>query len=96
MVIVDMAVKAGLVDVKTSNEGGLPVEDVVDLALKRMIDVSNEAPAPIRDQAHAFRENLRDILTFYIKMGIAQDRATLCHRLRNAGQSELAEHLRSL
>ena len=39
---------------------------------------------------------IRDILTFYIKMGISQDRATLCYKLRNAGQFEIAEHLRSL
>ena len=96
MLTIDASAKTGIVDVVTSDKGGFPVEKVVEMSLNKLIAVSNEAPAPIRDQAHAFRENLRDILTFYIKMGIAQDRATLCHRLRNAGQSELAEHLRSL
>ena len=96
MFTVDASIDAGLVDVKTSNNGGLPLEDVVELALKRLIEVSDEAPAPIRDQAYAFRANVRDILTFYIKMGISQDRATLCYKLRNDGQFELSAHLRSL
>jgi hypothetical protein len=96
MFTVDASIETGVVEVITSNNGGLSVEDVVEMALSKLIHVSEEAPPPIRDQAFAFKSNLRDILEFYIKMAIQQDRATLCHKLRDAGHSDLANHLRSL
>lgn len=96
MFTVDARIEAGIVDVATSDNGGLPLEKVVDMALCKLIHVSEEAPPPIRDQAFAFKSNLREILEFYITMAIQQDRATLCHKLRNMGRSDLANHLRSL
>ena len=96
MFTVDASIETGMVEVITSNNGGLSVEDVVDMALRKLIHVSEEAAPPIRDQAFAFKLNLRDILEFYIKMAVQQDRATLCHKLRDAGHSDLADHLRSL
>jgi hypothetical protein len=96
MFTVGASIETGVVEVLTSNNGGLPVEDVVDMALSKLIHVSEEAAPPIRDQAFAFKSNLRDILEFYIKMAIQQDRATLCHKLRYTGNFDLADHLRSL
>ena len=92
----DASIETGVVEVITSNKGGLSVENVVEMALSKLMHVSEEAAPPIRDQAFAFKSNLRDILEFYIKMAVQQDRATLCHKLRDAGHSDLADHLRSL
>ena len=96
MLTIDASAKTGIVDVVTSDNGGFPLEKVVDMALNKLINVSAGAPAPIRDQAFAFKSNLRDILEFYIKMAVEQDRATVCYKLRKLGHSDLANHLRSL
>ena len=96
MLTIDASAKTGIVDVVTSDNGGFPLEKVVDMALNKLINVSEGAPAPIRDQAFAFKSNLREVLDFYIKMAIEQDRATLCYKLRKSGHSDLANHLRSL
>ncbi len=96
MLTIDASAKTGMVDVVTSDNGGFPLEKVVDMALNKLINVSEEAPAPIRDQAFAFKSNLREVLDFYIKMAVEQDRATLCYKLRKSGHSDLANHLRSL
>ena len=96
MLTIDASAKPGIVDVVTSDNGGFPLEKVVDMALNKLINVSAGAPAPIRDQAFAFKSNLREVLDFYIKMAIEQDRATLCYKLRKSGHSDLANHLGSL
>ncbi len=55
MFTVDASANTGIVDVVTSDNGGFPLEKVVDMALNKLINVSKEAPAPIRDKDFAFK-----------------------------------------
>lgn len=79
------------VNIVTSNNGGLDLEQIAELAVDKIVYVSDYAPAPIQEQAHAFRKNVKSVLMFYLNMSAEQERATICNKIRDAGQSSLAD-----
>jgi|19_taG_2_1085344.scaffolds.fasta_scaffold53201_2 hypothetical protein len=96
MLSVDAGATVGAAVAKTTENGGFTPEQVAEMALEKIIHVSDGTVAPLRDQAHAFRQYIRDTLLFYMKFAIEQDRATVCANLRKAGYDELAKQLRSI
>jgi len=87
---------AGVVSVHTTAGRGFSPEEVAERCLSKIMSVSDSAPPAIRDQAHAFQENLRSVLVFYMKEAIKSDRTTVCNALLDAGQKDLAEMIRRL
>jgi len=68
----------------------MTTEEWAQLAVERMISVSNEAPAPIREQALAYRDNIHALILHYMRQAIFSDRATLSHRMRDSGHPDIA------
>ena len=87
---------AGEVSVVTSDNGGLETDQIVELAMDKLLKVSETAPPAIRDQAEAFREQLRALLTYYINIARREERATICHILSREGQDVLADAIRRM
>lgn len=85
-----------LFDVKTTENRGHTPEEVAELCVNRLISVADDSHPLIQAQARAFREQMFAVVTHYIKMGVEQDRATLCETLRQSGQGSLAEQIRRL
>lgn len=85
-----------LVSVLTTQNRGMTPEEVVDLAMDKIIAVSDTAPKEIADQARAFSNNLRSVVLYYMKQAIASDRTTVYNALKDAGHPELAELIRRL
>jgi hypothetical protein len=83
----------GSVAVLTTNNRGFTPEEVAERALDKIIYVGGNSHPVIRDQAEAFRENIRQILIFYMNEAIKSDRTTVAARLRDAGHSELIKLL---
>ena len=96
MLAVDAGITLGEAVVNTSENGGLSAELVAEMAGEKIIHVADGTIAPLRDQAHAFKENIQAILRYYMKFAIEQDRATVCAELRKAGYDDLAKHFRSI
>lgn len=96
MFTAELKMQPGTVGVVTSNHGGHSPEQVAELCVDRIISISEGAHPALRDQAHAFRDQLLKIVAHYIKMGAQQDRATVCAKLREAGFGDLADQLRRL
>ena len=96
MLAVDAGVTVGEVIVKTTNKGGFTPEQVAEMAVEKIIHVSDGTVAPLRDQAHAFKGHIEAILCHYMKFAIEQDRATVCAELRKAVYDDLAKHFRSI
>ena len=96
MLAVDAGVTVGEVIVKTTNKGGFTPEQVAEMAVEKIIHVSDGTVAPLRDQAHAFKGHIEANLCHYMKFAIEQERATLCAELRKAGYDDLAKHFRSI
>lgn len=83
----------GSVMVNTTSNRGLNAEEVAERAVERIISVGQNSHPAIRDQAQAFKQHIQSVVTFYIKEGIKNDRATIAIRLREAGHPELTKLL---
>ena len=86
----------GSVVVKTTSGVGFSPEHWADRALERIVHVSGESDSPIRMQAEAFRESVREVLVYYIKQAIKSDRTTLFNEFKNQNHADMAEILRTL
>lgn len=80
-------------DVKTftTSGRGLNVEELADMALRKLIHIADTAPPELREQAHQFKERIRDVLIRYMRQAITSDRTTLYNDLKRAGFPEVAE-----
>jgi hypothetical protein len=83
----------GSVVVMTTKDRGFTPEEVAERALDKIIYVGGNCHPAIRDQAEAFRENIRQILVFYMNEAIKSDRTTIAAILREAGHPELIKLL---
>ena len=81
----------GAVNIITSDEGGLSNDQIADMFASKLLYVSNEAPEPIRLQAEAFKDRIRYLAQYYIELAKKEERASICAKVREAGQLELAK-----
>lgn len=90
---VESTVLEGGITVQTVSGRGFTPEEIAERALNRIISVGSETHPAIRDQAVAFRENIRQVLVKSMKDAIQSDRTTLANRLNQAGHPELVKLL---
>jgi len=85
--------EVGTVLIHTVSHRGFTPEELAEQALNKIIYVGDQSHPAIRDQANAYRENIRGVLTFYMKRAIQSNNTTLANRLREAGHPELVKLL---
>ena len=88
--------KMGSVNVVTSDKGGLTNEQVADLAVDKIVSISDQAPEHIRQQANQFKEHVKKVLYNYLLLARREERASIVHILRSNGQKELADYIRRI
>ena len=81
----------GAVNIVTSENGGLSNDQIAEMLASKLIYISDDAPEPIRLQAEAFRDKVRNLAQYYIELARKEERASICAKVREAGQIELAE-----
>ena len=86
----------GDVGVFTSTNRGHSAEEMAEMALNKIMLVSDDAPPVIRDQAIAHRDKLKDVLIFYLKRMAQSERPTIWAQMRQQGHDDLAEIIRRL
>ena len=91
-----VTISPGIVEVQTTQHRGFTPEDVADRCLTKLLNVSDTAPSVIRDQAIAYKENMRAVIVFYMKEAVQSDRTTVGNALLDAGHKDLAEMIRRL
>jgi hypothetical protein len=79
----------------TTNRGHSP-EEMAEMAMNKIMSVSRDAPPVIRDQALAHRDNLKDVLIFYMNKMAQSERTTIWALLKKQGHDDLAEIIRRL
>jgi hypothetical protein len=62
--------------------------------LEKIVRISDSAPPVIKNQALAFKKELRFVLVHYMQEAIKSDRTTVYNALLQAGQKDLAEAIR--
>ena len=80
----------GSVNIMTSENGGLSNDQIAEMLANKLIFISDDAPEPIRLQAEAFRDRVRNMAQYYIELARKEERASICAKVREAGQMELA------
>ncbi len=88
---VNGAAEVGEVRAFGTNNRGLNVEELAELALRKLIYIADTAHPDLREQANQFRERIRYVLIRYMHQAIKSDRTTLWNELRGAGFPEVAE-----
>lgn len=91
MLSVESGAHPGDVRAFTTSGRGLNVEELADMAMRKLIHVADTAPPDLREQANQFKENIRRLLIQYMHQAIKSDRTTLYNNLRGAGFSEVAD-----
>lgn len=94
MLSVQAGVDIGSVQVMTTQGRGFTPEEIAERALDKIIYVGKDANPLIKDQAEAFRENIRHVLVHYLKEAVQSDRTTIANRLREVGHPELINLLK--
>jgi hypothetical protein len=89
--ITELETAVGTVQIMTTNGGGFSAEDLAERSLNQIINVGDNAPPVIADQARAFRENLREVLVYYMNEAMRSRNVTLASKFVNAGFPELVK-----
>ena len=96
MFSLDSETEVGNLSVTTTNHRGHTVDEVAEMATNRLVSISDTAPAPIRAQAHAFKEACKKVITYYMNEAIKNHVCTICNELEKQGQKDLANIIRRL
>jgi len=78
--------------VMVSGRGFTP-EEVAEMALDKIIYIGASANPVLRQQAEAYKDQLRVVLVQYMKQAVASHNTTLINRFTKAGHPELVKLL---
>lgn len=82
--------------VKTTHERGFTVEEIAEDLLNKLIFISGESHPVIREQAIAFKDQIRPVIIHYMKQAVRSDRTTLAAQLSKQGHEDMADIIRRL
>jgi regulator of protease activity HflC (stomatin/prohibitin superfamily) len=90
MQAIDPTVVLGRPRVTASPPGGFTAEQWADLVTDRLVSIAETTAGPAREQALAFRAQLRASLVRAFSDALTQQRAGIAHALEAVGQREAA------
>lgn len=93
MMSVQSPAVVGVVQVETTNNRGWSVEELAMRAADKIIYVGDQSHPAVREQARAFKDNVRAVVLFYLQEAVQQDRLTVANRLRESGHPDLVHLL---
>jgi hypothetical protein len=93
MITPSLPMSAGSVFVHTTQARGWTPEELASRAADKIIYVGDQSHPAVQVQARAFKESVKQVVAFYLKEAVEQDRATIAVRLREAGHPDLVHLL---
>jgi hypothetical protein len=93
MMTAPLPVNGGSVFVETTQARGWTPEELASRAADKIIYVGDQSHPVVQAQARAFKENVKQVVAFYLREAVEQDRATTALRLREAGHPDLVHLL---
>jgi len=88
--------EVGTLGVTTTDHRGHTIEEIAEMAINKIISISKTAPAPIREQAHVFKETCKKVITYYMQEAVNNHMCTIGNQLEKQGQKDLANIIRRL
>ena len=79
----------GNVMVATTEGRGSTPEEIAERALDKIIYIGSQTHPAIREQAEAFKGNIRQVLTHYMHEAVRSHNVTLVNKFKRAGHPEL-------
>ncbi len=79
----------GNVMVMATEGRGFTPEEIAERALDKIIYVGSHTHPAIRDQAEAFKDNIRQVLVQYMHEAVRSHNVTLVNKFKQAGHPEL-------
>lgn len=89
MITPSLPTSVGSVLVQTTHARGWTPEELATRAADKIIYVGDQSHPAVQAQARAFKESVKQVVAFYLKEAVEQDRATISMRLREAGHPDL-------
>ena len=86
----------GQVGVTTTNNKGHDPEFWATQATKKICDISDNAPAHIKQQALAFQNQVYTVILYTIKNAIKSQNTTYSNLLKEQGHEDMAKILKEL
>ena len=86
----------GQVGITTTNNKGHDPEFWATQATKKICDISDNAPAHIKQQALAFQNQVYTVILYTIKNAIKSQNTTNANLLEKQGHSDMAKILKEL
>ena len=74
---------------------GFTPEELAEQALNKIVSVGGNCHPVIRDQAEAFKDQIRGVLVHYMRQAVRSNHTTLANKFRAAGHPELVKLLES-
>ena len=96
MLQVDLEASVGTLGVETTHYRGHTPEEWAKMAANRIVSISNTAPDPLRQQAHAFKEQVEVLLADYMHKAVDSHMCTVGNFLEQPGHGDMAAILRRL
>jgi hypothetical protein len=84
-----MSGAVGNVMVHTVSGRGFTPEEIAERALDKIVYVGSQSHPAIREQAEAFKDNIRKVLVFYMHEAVRAEHTTIANKLTEAGYPEL-------
>ena len=84
------------VDIQTTDNRGQTPEEVAKRCVNKLIGISNNAHPAIKEQAHAYRNEMEKIIAIYMRQAIKSDRTTVYNAIKDSGNPKLAEYIRRM
>ena len=88
--------EVGNLGVTTTDNRGHTIEEIAEMAINKIISISDKAPAPIREQAHVFKETCKKVIAYYMQEAVNNHMCTIGNQLEKQGQKDLANIIRRL
>ena len=96
MFSLNSATEVGTLVVTTTEHRGHTIEEIAEMAINKIISISDQAPAPIRVQAHVFKETCKKVIAYYMQEAVNNHMCTIGNQLEKQGQKDLANIIRRL
>jgi|TARA_R110000851_G_scaffold211008_1_gene363508 hypothetical protein len=86
----------GSVEVRSTNNRGFTPEETAELCSNKLMYVSEQAPPEIKEQAIAYKKEMTNVISTYMKQAIQSDRTTVYNAIKDAGHPKLADYIRNM
>ena len=96
MLQADLDASVGTLGVVTTHRRGHTPEEWASMAANRIVSISNTAPEPIRQQAHAFKKQVEVLLADYMHKAVESHMCTIGNKLEEQGHRDMAAIIRRL